>query len=395
MENLALNTIFYIMLFIFPGLLFRKFYFGGEFTKQFQQGNLMERFLWTLFFSVVILLFSSLGFIFLENHKYFHLQNYISYETIKKLFESLSNNKLPEKEDINISIYLNFLYLILVIYLISIVFGYISYKAVRIFNIDTYLSSFKFKNYWHYLIKSNITNGKKLKNNKYLYTNADIMLEVNGKTELYSGYVQNYYIDSVTNKLDCIVLKNAYKFIVVENEKNLDIEESINRQENIYEVHKTYKDKKIYKKNIPGDIFTISNEKIINLNLTYVEKVITNNDRKRKLKLLINSIYFAFFLIISIFPWIIKHDLIITFKRKIIISMVLINIIILLKGYLFEVLNLKEKREGFLIFITGLIFFSIPFLWFFKLLNGWITFGVMIFYLIFITIIIEKINPKK
>ena len=99
MENVALNTIFYIMIFIFPGILFRKFYFGGDFNKQFQQGNLMERFLWTVFFSVIIISLCVLSFIYLENHTNFKIANYLTYDTIKDLFESLSNNKLPEETD--------------------------------------------------------------------------------------------------------------------------------------------------------------------------------------------------------------------------------------------------------------------------------------------------------
>lgn len=394
MENIALNTIFYIMLFIFPGLLFRKFYFGGEFTKQFQQGNLIERLLWTLFFSVLILVLSSLSFIFLQNQKYFLIQDYISYTTIKKLFDSLSLNKLPDEKDIEIYNYLNFLYLILILYLISSVLGYVCYKLVRISSIDTLTSAFKFKNYWHYLFKSNKINGKVSSKNKYLYTNADVLLEYNNKQELFSGYVQDYYIDPITNKLDCIVLKNTFKFITLDNDKSEDIERSIQSNENIYEVHKVLGSKKVFKKYIPGDIMTIFSEKILNLNLTYIEQVLSYSERKRGLKGFINFIYYLLFFIFIISPWIFQYNIIATIIRKVVFSFVLIILITFIKNYIFEILKFKDKTDTFLIFISKIIFYSISFFWLFKILNAWQTSIVMLFWLIIITFLIAKFKPK-
>ena len=41
--NIALNTIVYLMVFIFPGMIFRKFYYIREYSKEFDKGNLFER----------------------------------------------------------------------------------------------------------------------------------------------------------------------------------------------------------------------------------------------------------------------------------------------------------------------------------------------------------------
>lgn len=394
MENIALNTIFYIMLFIFPGLLFRKFYFGGEFTKQFQQGNLIERLLWTLFFSVLLIILSSLSIIFLQKQNYLLIEDYISYETIKKLFDSLSINKLPEEKDIDIFNYLNFLYLILTLYLFSCVLGYVSFKFIRITNLDNVTFAFKFKNYWHYLLKSNKVNGEGQSKNKYLYTNADVLVEYNNKQELFSGYVQDYYIDPITNKLDCIVLKNTFKFIAIDNDKSEDIERSIQSKENIYEVHKVLGSKKVYKKYIPGDIMTIFSEKILNLNLTYIEQVLSYSERKRGLKGFINFSYYLFFSVFIIFPWIFQYNIIATIIRKVVFSFVLIILITFIKNYIFEILKFKDKTDTFLIFISKIIFYSISFFWLFKILNAWQTSIVMLFWLIIITFLIAKFKPK-
>ena len=375
--------------------MFRKFYFSGDFTKQFQQGNLMERLLWTLFFSLLIITFSILSFNFIEIYGGIKTQEYISYNNIKKLFETLSANKLPEQSDVDKYDYKNYIYLILIIYCISIFTGFVSYKLIRLCNFDSYIPALRYKNYWHYLIRSKKINGEKKSSNKYLYTNADVLIECKDKTELYSGYVQNYFIDPLTNKLNCIILKDAYKFITILNTKNQDFETSIEKNENIYERHKNYSEKVVYKKYIPGDILTLFDDRIININLTYVEQVLDLKERKR---VFINSFYYVILSIITFTPWLIQHDLILTLKRKIIISLIGYFTLISIKNYLLELLNLMEKPVGFKTFILVIILFNIPLLWFFKILNVWWTILVIILFFLFMVTLLgnsEKETKNK
>lgn len=383
MENIALNTIFYISIFIFPGLLFRKFYFGGDFTKQFNQGNLMERFLWTLFFSIGIITFSILSLILLAKYSNLRIQEYISYENIKHLFEKLSVNQLPEKKDI--TDYTNIIYLILLLYFISGVLGFFSYKVIRTTNFDSSIPLFKFKNYWHYIIKSKRINGNKNSKNKYLYTNADVLIEANGKTELYSGYVHNYFTDPITNKLDCIVLKNAYKYVSVENDKKQDIELSIKNKENTFERHKIYNSKTIYKKYIPGDVLTLFNDRIVNINLTYVEQVLNLNARRKSS---INIFFYILNVIIILSPWLFRFELTATIKRKILISFICYSLLNLIRKYLFELLKLTDKKTDHQNFFLGILFFTIPLLWFFKILDFWYTIGLFVLYFSFLVYIL-------
>lgn len=347
----------------------------------------MERLLWTLFFSTLIITFSVLGFIFLETYTNIKTQEYVSYENIRKLFETLSANKLPEKSDVDKYFYKNYIYLILIIYVISIFSGFVFYKLVRLTNIDSYIPALRYKNYWHYLIRSKKINGQKKSSNKYLYTNADVLIECKDKTELFSGYVQNYFIDPLTNKLNCIILKDAYKFITIANTENKDIETSIKNNENIYERHKTYSDKVVYKKYIPGDILTLFDDRIININLTYVEQVLNLKERKTAF---INAFYYIILTIILFTPWIIQDDFILTFKRKIIISFIGYLTLITIRNYLFELLNLIEKPLGLKNFIFGIILYNIPLLWFFKILNVWWTLLVIFSFFLFMVIIHSK-----
>ena len=350
----------------------------------------MERLLWTLFFSTLIITLSVLGFIFIETYTALKTQEYVSYENVKKLFETLSENKLPEKTDVDKYFYKNYIYLILIIYCISIFTGFVSYKLIRLTNIDSYIPALRYKNYWHYLIRSKKLNGKKNSSNKYLYTNADVLIECKDKTELYSGYVQNYFIDPLTNKLNCIILKDAYKFISILNTKNQDIEASIEKNENVYERHKVYSDKVVYKKYIPGDILTLFDDRIININLTYVEQVLNLNERRRTF---INSVYYIILSLIVFIPWLIQYDLILTLKRKIIIGLIGYLTLISIKNYLLELLNLIDKPLGFKNFILSLILFNIPLLWFFKIINVWWTTLIIFIFFLFMASLIG--NSKK
>jgi len=349
----------------------------------------MERFLWTLFFSIGIITLGILGLILLENYSIFKIQENISYENIKHLFETLSANQLPDKEEINE--YKNIIYLILLLYFTSGVFGFFSYKIVRAANFDSSIPLFKFKNYWHYIIKSKKINGNKNSKNKYLYTNADVLIEVNGKTELYSGYLHNYFTDPATNKLECIVLKNAYKFISVDKDKNQDIELSIEQNENIFIRHKIYTNKTIYKKNIPGDVLTLSNDRIININMTYVEQVLNLNARRKSI---INIFFYILNVIVILSPWLFKFELTATLKRKVIIIYLLTNLLLLSKNYLFELLKLTDKKTGLKNFILAILFFTIPLLWFFKIWNIWYTSGLLTLYF-FVLVFIFGFFDKK
>ena len=59
--NIAFSTIIYIMVFLFPGILFRRAFFSGDFNKQFESGNAFERILWNMLVSMIMLVMHSLS----------------------------------------------------------------------------------------------------------------------------------------------------------------------------------------------------------------------------------------------------------------------------------------------------------------------------------------------
>ena len=87
--NIALNTIVYITIFIFPGIIFRKFYYIREYSKEFDKGNLFERFVGTIFASVIILCISFLGYNFIIDTLQKELLPHISYNTIQDIHQNI------------------------------------------------------------------------------------------------------------------------------------------------------------------------------------------------------------------------------------------------------------------------------------------------------------------
>ena len=233
--NLALNTIIYITIFIVPGILFRSFFYRNEFSKEFYFGNLFERFIWTLFFSVLMLL-ACYGFFFviLEYFDY-DLIPEVSYDTIKDIHSSLHNKKedvsLPSKETFKTQAP-DILFLVATLYGISIFLGVVSHQVAI-------WSNFNFYNYWHSLMK-----GKQEKaepNMVYDRTIADVLTNVQGENVLYRGEIKRHYLSKNDTNLETIVLQEVYK--------------------------KTSKNKF---ERIPGHNFCIHKDNIQNMNLSYV-----------------------------------------------------------------------------------------------------------------------------
>lgn len=239
--NLALNTIIYIIIFIVPGFLFRSFFYRNEFYKEFYFGNLFERFIWTLFFSVLMLIPCYITI------KFFlwcgiDLLPQIDYETIKKIHDSMrqqSDITLPDKATFFTKSGSIFTF-ITILWGQSMLLGYILHNIAVAFN-------YNFYNYWYALLK-----GKKNpipKNFKYSYTQVDILTHNNA---LYQGMYKKHYLSKSDNDLETIFLEKVRK-----------------------------KEKGGSFKAIPGHNFCVHKGDINNINLSYI--YIKKDEKQRKL----------------------------------------------------------------------------------------------------------------
>lgn len=246
-------TILIFIYLIIPGYIARRFYFHGEFSKQINLSNN----------TIIHIVYSSfIGLILVFT--YIFALNYFK-KTPINLDEILTNfdaNFLSEKSDnspkkdlfigATSNIYSKYLPFLLSLYFLSGICGYFLSKTVLFFGLDTKYKFLRFSNCWHYVFNGKIFKFKKDSlssvdsNLKVKYTFVDVL--VSGEAEkptLYSGLLADYDLcPNNINKIERIHLLKATRYKKSENSTEL--------------------------KNIPGNLFTIIGDKILNINCTYV-----------------------------------------------------------------------------------------------------------------------------
>ncbi|EJL59281.1 hypothetical protein PMI10_04246 [Flavobacterium sp. CF136] len=361
------------MVFLFPGVLFRKFYYSGQFGNQFEQGNLLERFLWSLFLSFVCLSGVSSLFFFLAYFWDLHPLDNIDFGKISSMFQSLSKNEFPQSFS-NKSDFTSFLFLIFIIYFISASLGWIVHNIVRAFSLDRF-SIFKFKNNWHYLSQAYKENGVSRKIGDVHATFVDVLVKNNTKDELYRGILNNVILDK-EDKLENIVLSNTYKFVSIdktENEKIEAVKRSIENNENVFTLHKDYLNRTVYKKSIDGNLLVLSKENIININFTYVK---TSNKVKYWKGYFFDFLRIANLLFIVglvILPFLqVKYSYLQSIGSKVVFSITTSFIATLFLNLFGELLKIKtpKVKTSFSDVFFIIILFSTPYLWVFDILTG-------------------------
>ena len=73
----TISTIVFIVLLIFPGFVFRRFYFQGQFTKQFQAGEFADRIITSIFWGVFVQIISFITYCWVFNFKYESIKSII------------------------------------------------------------------------------------------------------------------------------------------------------------------------------------------------------------------------------------------------------------------------------------------------------------------------------
>ena len=371
--DIALNTIFYIAIFIFPGIIFRKFYFRGNFTHQFSQGNLFERFIMTIFFSLVSILLS-IGIILFFRYLGVDFLGAISYDTIIKTFNDIKKNEIPQDFRSNA---FHFLTLMSLIYIISLLMGAILHSFVIKLGLDIRYPIFRFNHPWYY-----ITNGKTIKeisSQKYLYTNIDILINDGYKKVMFSGVLLDILQNPLNNNIEHILVKNCYKY----NFKDKD--------------NSTQYDKKY----ISGNVMCFSKDNIINFNLTHITRDKNYKVLKYYILFIITLIFFGVLVFVCIFPWMenvfsnsfeikgIFKKIVFTFS-SIVISSLIYGVIY---SYLYDEKrnkNKEKKTNGILYFIT----FIAALLWSIGIVTKWYYIPIVNFILIVVLAILEIIKTK-
>jgi len=381
--NIAFNTIFYICVFIMPGLLLRRFYYHGEFNKEFSQGNLLERLMWTILSSISSLFLCGLFFIGI---RYFaNLLPAISYTTVKNVFDLLGANELPEADDLK-PVYSDFLNLIIGIYVLSCIFGILAHKLTIFIGANSSFTFFKFKNYWYYFFRGKVKNATIDRKRKFWYTDADVLVDQEGKAKMYSGQISDYYLDTTQNQLESIFLENVrrYKFLTKDNNIETNLDEGFEQEKNPDGLNSKSRGYELIP--IPGDVFCIPYSRVLNMNLTYVTQKKGISRLTKFMWGIINIIYYTIIVIPFTFFWI-EEIPYLDFPTPFYKMWFFLNIIFtstllyaILKTWLVE--DKEVKAKDIIFKIIAMFCFASQFLWILGYLHFWLVFATSVFVLL-------------
>lgn len=233
--NIAPVTILLLLL-LFPGIFFSRFYFTEEFSKQYFKTTLYELLLTTLLPALLIHLVA----LFIVK---IYLNIEVDLATILAVFldTGISSNIIGTIE----SSASNMISYNISVWVFAGFLGYATKKVVRRFKLDRKFKLFRFSNEWHYLITGEILDFPKIEGeaNDIDVVFIDALIGTGEGTIIYSGIIQDYKL-SKQGGLESLYLTQVYKRFLKE-------------------------DGLVNKPFIPGDFMVLPYKDVINLNITY------------------------------------------------------------------------------------------------------------------------------
>ncbi len=151
----TISTIVFIVLLIFPGLIFKRFYFQGQFTKQFQAGTFADRIITNVFWGVFVQIISFITYSWIFSFKYDAIKS-----NIDDAYKKVALNQIPTIDSTHILYILGYLIYLIVV---AAVLGYSFFSLIRFFKFDIYWPALRFSNKWNYMIKGEILSTKEFK----------------------------------------------------------------------------------------------------------------------------------------------------------------------------------------------------------------------------------------
>ncbi|OJX35545.1 MAG: hypothetical protein BGO87_02630 [Flavobacteriia bacterium 40-80] len=287
-------------------MIFLRFYYTGEFSKQFTTKIPLLR---LAFYAVIPgVIVQSIGLFLYDCY-----DDQFDVLTSLEVFHELSggfDNYCKAKYFINSQLHIYVCYTLLMALLAGLSGIGINY-LIRKTKADIYLKILRFRNHWYYVLSGEIQQFQKYRNvkeevnntsieiesnqrddykiNKVMISYADILVSQNGASKMYSGYIADYELDSKDpHQLDKIYLIDVEKYNYLKDPQF------------------KFQDKFI-KKKIPGDLFIIENKQVLNMNITYIpftkkiQKEQEKREERKRNKLIFNWIQNILFFLFVLF----------------------------------------------------------------------------------------------
>jgi hypothetical protein len=298
-SQVTISSIVFIVSLIVPGIIFKKFYYQGQFTKQFGAGPFADRLISSIFWGIFVQILTFLIFT-----RYLG----IKYDDIKKkidtVYASIVDNKIP---NITYSQLLYILSYLAFLVFVAAVIGSFLHLFIRYFKLDIRFNVLRFSNKWNYLIRGDILLTREFKGRKkgaIDSTMVDIIIDdATEKNKMISGFLTDYTISEKTGELESIHLTAAKRYS---------------------QTDKAFKE-------ILGDCLIVPCHRMVNMNLRYIIKVVDKNAQKK-------LIFFRAVFILLFVGWLT-------------ISLLIFNT---RSGVIFKVFGLPFMLFGWMLFIISL-----------------------------------------
>ena len=247
--NFVLGS-FLILILLFPGIIFRISYLQGPYSRQTFNISAFDEIAWSL---IPTLFLQTSGFIFVE----FLLSVFTGSGINLKLMYLLITGAPPALIDF---IQLKASYLPFIIYNITLfglaaIAGFILRKIVLSRKLDFKYRFFRIHNEWYYLFNGHYILPKSNDLEKVWFTQIDALVKADNGDVIYTGAL-HHFILSKTEGLDRLYLQNVYRR-KLSDDLHTNEESLVERDE----------DERYYK--MPGDLFVLKYDQILNLNIHY------------------------------------------------------------------------------------------------------------------------------
>ena len=276
-SEITISSIVFIVMLIVPGVFFKRFYFRGQFTKQFTNGLFADRLITSIFWGLIVQVITFLLF-----NKSLNL----SYEKIKKpvssVYANLAKNSMPDLSTENFTYLLAYL---LASIFVAALLGCLSHGFIRFFKIDSKFEVFRFANHWNYYFKGDSMDFgefKSRKTGKVLSTSIDIVMEDgSGKTKMFSGFLTQYQISAESGALESLYLTDAKRYSTTSGAF----------------------------KPVPGDCLVIPYNKVVDMNIRYNIRVVNRTFYNKIIQAVIVLISISSFIFLAVYPWFLEINL--------------------------------------------------------------------------------------
>lgn len=316
----TISSLLLIVSLIVPGVIFKRFYFQGQFTDQFGIGPFTDRLITSIFWGLIIQLITFLLYSWLLGFSFTSIQ-----KPLNDAYKQISSNTLPNYDYKHLWYILRYFICLM---LFSAVFGSILHKLIRWLKIDIKFEIFRFANQWHYYFTGEIRSTKAFRNisqGKILSTQVDLLIDDGSeKNKMISGFLTQYTISPKTGELENIYLTGAQRYSQTSNQF----------------------------KNIPGDCLIVPYNRVIDLNLRYNIQA-TASGNNQLLFNIMSAIGVITLFFCLIYPWFIRIDLLHRIFGFFLSALTGLSFIVTITNPFQQTNRLSTKAFTIVVFSTG------------------------------------------